>query len=87
MVFSGDKAFSETEVMQQDDQMVEIDDALEEINEVPIVMNLQAQMEAKKSEYKMLTRSQLRSLTNGKDLNELATGSKKLSEYMIGGLD
>ncbi len=88
MMLAGSAALAEEEVFEDNAEFMDIDDALEDINEVPVVESMQEQIQAQATEYKMLTRRKLREITNGKELNDLATGTtKRLTDFLAGGLD
>lgn len=74
-------------MVEESEEFMEIDDALNDITEVPLVDNLQGELLETIEGYKMLTRSKLRQLTNGKEADEMVNQPKKLADYLTGGLD
>lgn len=74
-------------MVEESEEFMEIDDALNDITEVPLVDNLQGELLETIEGYKMLTRSKLRQLTNGKEADEIVNQPKKLADYLTGGLD
>ena len=57
-------------MVEESEEFMEIDDALNDITKVPLVNNLQGELLETNEGYKMLTRSKLRQLTNGKEADE-----------------
>lgn len=74
-------------MVEGNEEFIEIDDALNDITEVPLVDNLQGELHETTDEFKMLTRSKLKQLTNGKEADEMVNQPKKLADYLNGGLD
>jgi hypothetical protein len=79
MVLHTNDTLNEEDVL--DGEFISIDDPLSDITEVPVVESIAEAVQYVSEGRKMLTRAKMRELTLGKEK------TKKLADYMQGGLD
>lgn len=74
MVLAGNQSLNQEELLQEGDTMMEIDDALDDINQVTHVESLAQEIQVIQSEYRILTRRQMATMSKQQQKDYIAEG-------------
>lgn len=74
MVLAGNQSLNQEELLQEGDTMMEIDDALDDINQVTHVESLAQEIQVIQSEFRILTRRQMATMSKQQQKDYIAEG-------------